>query len=284
MCYKKVMSQQVRNWCFTSFNLDFDPQATQAIYGIYQREVCPDTGKEHLQGYLEFKQPTRLSKLKKFDSQVHWESRKGTRDQARDYCRKEDTRKPDTDPIEFGEWRKAGKRNDIHDMAADIKDNGLKFTQVCEAYPDLVIKYHKGIHALIQGLQTAYKPEALRGYWIYGAPGVGKSRYVHENYPELYTKAQNKWFDGYEGQSVILLDDFDQQGKCLSHYLKKWTDRYPVTGEVKGGTVNLRHDMFIITSNYTIQQLFSEDPPLAAALNRRFKVIEMTPDQPLLKM
>lgn len=42
---------------------------------------------------------------------------------------------------------------------------------------------------------------ALRGVWIYGEPGAGKTRHVHESHPieQLYIKMANKWWDGYNG-------------------------------------------------------------------------------------
>jgi len=45
---------------------------------------------------------------------------------------------------------------------------------------------------------------------------------------------------------------------CLGHYLKIWGDHYACTGEVKGGTVPLVHKRLIITSNYSIAELFKE--------------------------
>lgn len=86
---------------------------------------------------------------------------------------------------------------------------------------------------------------------------------------DLYLKPQNKWWDGYTGQKYVLLDDFDKQGACLGHYLKIWADRYACTGETKGGTIPLKFEKFIITSNYTPDQLW-EDTEMRAAIERRF--------------
>lgn len=57
----------------------------------------------------------------------------------------------------------------------------------------------------------------------------------------------------------MLLDDMDKGGVCLGHYLKIWADNYPYNIEYKGGTSMANPIRFIITSNYTIQELFNTD-------------------------
>ena len=100
---------------------------------------------------------------------------------------------------------------------------------------------------------------------MHGDPGTGKSRYARLISKKLYgeepyIKHQNKWWDSYQGQKVIILDDFDMDGgQCLGHHLKIWGDRYACTGEVKGSHVQLRHRLFIITSNYTPDEIYSKE-------------------------
>lgn len=116
--------------------------------------------------------------------------------------------------------------------------------------------------------------------WIYGPPGSGKTKYVFDTYDidNLYIKnAKTKWWDGYNGQEIVLIDDFDMDCVHQGHYLKIWADRYPVNCEVKGGSRLIRPKKIIVTSNYTIGQLFF-DSEMAAAINRRFKSIHMTTD------
>lgn len=62
---------------------------------IYQLEKG-ENGTMHLQGYAEFKSPVSIKKaqsaLQDYQHVVHLEPRRGSREQARDYCQKEDTR------------------------------------------------------------------------------------------------------------------------------------------------------------------------------------------------
>jgi len=46
-------------------------------------------------------------------------------------------------------------------------------------------------------LEAAKDMEIVRGIWVWGKPGLGKSYLVRTNEKDLYIKAQNKWWDGY---------------------------------------------------------------------------------------
>ena len=140
---------------------------------------------------------------------------------------------------------------------------------------DVIKTQHAIDYVTLKDNQRDYKESTTtRGTWIYGPPGVGKSRYARDNYADIYSKAQNKWFDGYAGQATILLDDHDDP--CLGHHLKLWMDHYFVQGETKGGNVPLLHRDFVVTSNYSIEKLYEgKGQEMIDAIKRRCKIIHM---------
>lgn len=124
-------------------------------------------------------------------------------------------------------------------------------------------------------LEEAKDANDVRGTWYYGPPGVGKSRKARDENKDLFLKQQNKWWDGYDGQKVVLLDDFDKSGSCLGHHLKIWADRYACTGEIKGAMIPLNFEKFIITSNYHPRDIWPDDVVLQEAIIRRFTLVLM---------
>lgn len=110
--------------------------------------------------------------------------------------------------------------------------------------------------------------------WYWGEPGTGKTRKATDDHPQAYKKLVNKWWDGYQGQKVVIMDDLPLRGaECLHHHLKLWADPWQNhPGESKGSQLALVYDTFIVTSNYSIKEISAELPDVEAkALLRRFK-------------
>lgn len=257
-------------WCFTLNNYTAEDIVAIATwdtkYLVYGKEIA-STGTPHLQGFCILKTQQRLSAVKKLHAKAHWEVAKGTSLQASNYCKK------DSDYMEFGILSMQGKRTDLESAIDDIK-SGVGMSTVADNHPVVFVKYGRGLRDLALLLAKPYQHQSVRGIWIYGPPGTGKSHCARELSPSMYIKPQNKWFDGYNGEAVILLEDLDTN--VLGHYLKIWSDKYPCTGETKGGTTHLQHKLFVVTSNYSIEELWPEDNMVVEALNRRFTVIYKT--------
>jgi len=234
-----------------------------------QQEIG-EGGTVHWQLFAAFSKKCRLAKVISEVCNGHWEPSRSEAAEA--YVWKDETAVEGTrfeigqktfNPANAADWTR------IRDLA-----KGGRIDTLLEEEPEIAIKHYRVLKQI--GVDHMIKPDdqdGVTGIYIYGPPGVGKSKYVRDHYgQDLYIKAQNKWWDGYQGQKFALLDDMDN--KCLGHHIKIWTDRYAFTAEVKGGTMQIRPWKFIMTSNYSLEQLF-EDPVLAEAIRRRCYIIYM---------
>ncbi len=117
-------------------------------YAIGQIEV-DSKGFYHIQAYTEWEVSLRIGEVAKRWS-GHYEQRNGTRDQARDYCRKKDTRIEELPTI--GVWR-----DDPHDNHREslriralraITVDGLSPLAIAMELPEVYFVHHAGIEAL----------------------------------------------------------------------------------------------------------------------------------------
>ena len=126
-----------------------------------------------------------------------------------------------------------------------------------------------------------YRPvedrDVLDNVWVCGPSGCGKSSWVRDTYSVFYSKPMNKWWDGYNHEEVVVLDDYDpKHTEFLAYYLKIWADHYSFNAEVKGGMMRIRPKTIIVTSQYSLDACFPEKETLAA-ISRRFRVHQIAP-------
>jgi len=195
-----------RNYCWTLNNPTKDEENLILLteknedckYTIFGREIGKE-GTPHFQGYSEFTKPLRLKKFKEImgSDRFHVEPRKGTRNQARNYCMK------DNNFVELGKWseKSQGKRSDLDEVCEEI-NNGASLRQLRLSNPGMIVKYNKGLKELIRLKEEddaikdikiemsdiklykwqeeiidklRRKPDKDKIMWYYGKPGLGKS-------------------------------------------------------------------------------------------------------------
>jgi len=221
-------------WCFTLNNPESNdvPEHKAEQYISWQREEG-EAGTEHLQGYVEFTCRQRLSALKKWLPTAHFESRKGSADQARDYTRKEESRKEG--PWERGTFTPTtqGQRTDLDDCAA-LCATGVSEAEVIAQFPSIFarhqhfIRYHvkkareEGVpkqqidnphewqtRVLEMVSEPAHPRQIL---WIYDlVGGTGKTmlaKYLTDHFGAFYSNGgkHTDIIHAYQGQAIAIFD------------------------------------------------------------------------------
>lgn len=150
----------LRRYCFTLNNytctqvealnsaLDDDAQVRYALYG---KEVAPETGTPHLQGYISLRSKKRLTAMKKmFGNEYHFEACKGGEQSNIDYCSK------GGDVTTFGIPSAQGKRSDL-DAVKEAIDNGATLSELQEEHFACMMRYGRNIESYLRSKNNARK-------------------------------------------------------------------------------------------------------------------------------
>lgn len=232
------------------------------------------SGTPHYQFVLWVPENVRCSVIKNVFPRAHIEIVKGTPEQAIEYCTKEDTRI--SSPFLFGQ--QPVKRNSKTDWDRVFDDAKAGRFDLIPA--KIKVSHYANLQRIAKDHIKGIDCPDVRGLWITGRPGLGKTHWARMDFAKgnYYAKMANKWFDGYQGESVCILDDFDKKGEVLGHHIKIWADKWSFTAEAKGTAIAPQYKCFVITSNYLPEEIFSEqaDEVLLLAIARRFKVYELS--------
>lgn len=260
-----------RNYVFTLNNYTEEEVEnlnnwTDYTYCIYGFETGTETGTKHLQGYIEFKNPIRITTLKNRNNRIHWEVRKGTQEQAITYCKKEGNFK------EFGAKKTQGSRTDLDKWRSNALEEGMKFVtsygnyqqiKVCEQF----LTYNEE--------PRDWKPIVI---WLWGKTGTGKSRRARELTTNAYTKSDgSKWWPGYDGHEDVILDDFRDSWWSITETLSL-LDRYEKRVEFKGGYRQFKAKTIVITCCKPPDKCYLETGEAIQQLLRRIDTISCVTD------
>lgn len=285
------MAQKSRNYCFTWNNYPSDliyptisQDSAENIFGkfkyiIFGFENCPTTGTPHIQGYVDWINPRTIGGLKKINKSIHWEIRKGTFDQAVDYCKKTGLF------VEFGEPNQQGARTDLTKIKTDII-NGLKVDDIAIDNPELYHKYGRTFNKIEDiAMRRRFRTTMTRGIWYWGPTGVGKSHLAFEGYtPETHYvhPNDNGWWDGYAQQDTVIINDF--RGEISYNDLLKLVDKWPEKVKRRGREpLPFLSKTVIVTSSLhpaAVYKRRNEEDSLEQ-LFRRFEIVRVAGTQVL---
>lgn len=271
----QVVMSKFRNFTFTLNNWQDKPDLVRQLnavscrYLVYGREVG-EQGTPHLQGTVVFKNPKTESAARKALEGCHVEVC-ASLEHSIAYCKKDgDFEERGSQPCtqkekgqaEKDRWKKileAAEEGRMDDIPYQVRFTHYK-----------AINYHRAVGKNKRKLEDTEEQHL----WYYGPSGTGKSRKARTDHPEAYLKNCNKWWDGYNDESIVLIEDFDKKHDVLGHHMKIWADRYPFHAEEKGGsTGNIRPRKIVVTSNWHPNEIWSAEQDLQPIL-RRFKVVK----------
>lgn len=274
------MNKKSFHFCFTLNNYDQEEYSRiltcaeeSARYWIIGKEVGA-SGTPHLQGYISLRRRGDCRYVRNLlGPRIHLEVARGTARQNREYCSK------GGDFTEGGTIPKgAGSSQPNRDELATefVESFGRGNSGLAEFSANRPGTWYYSGHNLLRNAFSLCRPVQrpdIDCVWIYGLPGVGKSRTAHGVMPEAYIKdPRTKWWNGYMMEKEVIIDDFGPGGIDINHLLR-WFDRYKCMVETKGGMVPLMATKFIVTSNFTPTECFVDKEgvphPQIEALNRR---------------
>lgn len=280
-----------RAFCFTLNNptdpVPFDVEKME--YLVYQKEIG-ENGTPHFQGYCELKKQTRLAAVKTLlgSNTVHIEPRRGTAEQASAYCKKDDTRAPGEQPVEFGEMKAQGKRTDLEGFKDEVRA-GKRKRDLIDDHFNVFARYPK-FYDLVNSLHRPVRQpeEPLRVHLLIGATGRGKTRSVMEAYQsesEFYVAPLNNgtmWYDGYDGHQIVLIDDFAGAASHISLVsLLRLLDVNPLSVPTKGSHCWWMPNRIYITTNIPPRHWYKWENrgEQYKALARRFHQVTEFPEE-----
>lgn len=264
-----------RNFCFTlnnyteaEYNNIFNNEWIQYI--IIGKEIG-ESGTPHLQGYIELKTRKSLKQLRdEISKRWHIEPRRGNQNQAIYYCMKGSQShtewkkmgvkgpnfKKDADYKERGDKKEPGKRSDLVGLKIKVLE-GKSLQKIVEEdvenYQQL--KFVEGLQKYCAVSHEFNKKEVI---WLYGDTGTGKTKRAMTECPsgETFHALNGKWFDGYQGQKFVIIDELRAKNFPYDMLLKL-LDGYQLRVEVKGSTVVWKPEVVYITTCYDPQRTYS---------------------------
>ncbi len=217
---------------------------------VFQTELGT-TGTVHYQCYVEFKRPTRLRGVKGlFGTRTHCERRRGSQAQAVAYCTKDDTRSAGAHG-QFGTPKKAAghPKGEFGKCIGAIVD-GATLESVRDDFPATMAMFGDRVVQYSLGLMGERDWAMVIDIFV-GPSGSGKSSTAKSENPGCYhapwPTGGRWWWPGYEGQEVVVLDEFRHDIKC--QVMLRLLDRHTMTLEAKGSNFQFVSKKIVITTN-----------------------------------
>jgi len=275
-----------KNFCFTLFDfelvnsfIDYDYE-----YLVMGEEVCPDSKKLHLQGFIRFKSTKLFKTLVSHFKGVHFEIMKSDVVSSIKYCKKD------------GKWKeyglsplsKQGQRYDLIKLKDEILASKVTVDEIAVNMPGIYHQYSRTLSKVEDiAMRKKFRTEMTKGFWLWGETGTGKSHHAYKDFtPETHyvLNVQDKgWWEGYKQQETVIINEF--RGQIPYGELLDLVDRWPKSVPRRGrDPLPFTSKRVIITSSLPPDDVYCNISIADSLkqLERRFKIIRVRSGQEVI--
>jgi len=234
-------------------------------YFCFKYEKGEKKGLLHLQGFMRYNKPLDMKTVHKIYPTIHLDPSYGTNNECRDYCRKMETAVEGYEFFEFGNFVEEKQRTDMKQLAKDIKE-GKSFEEMFDDYTWLMIQSGDKIMKSMQRHKYSRFKNTVRDVhvtYIYGKEGTGKTTYCERvlGYEPMQVSFVGEYnttgqFDEYDGQDVIVFDEFDSQIELTK--MNKYLDGRPCPLYGRNYNRTACYTKVFIISNYPLDHQYKK--------------------------
>lgn len=245
-------TKKYRSYMITINNPEVDDEhilrTDKHKYLMYQIEKG-ENGTQHIQAVIYYATPRSWPKARY--PRAHIEPTKDIHEAIK-YCSKNDTRV--RGPYEFGEKPAPGRRTDLEKIAKEILD-GETIENIALNNPSYYVRYSKGLKELkLSTFKDRTQPPQV--FWFWGTSGTGKTAKAIKAHKTYYIKDGSQWWDGYEQQEAIIIDDY--HGRWEFRDFLRLLDENKYQGQVKGGYVKINSPFIYITCEFPPKHYYGD--------------------------
>lgn len=255
--------RRARGWCLTQtaakMTQDELIQKLSKFAYVFQLEKGAENGYDHYQIYIECANAITFSSLKKRFPTAHIGIRKGTKQQAFDYCSKEDTRIGETVTGGNLELFFPDPALKLKDYISFITEDGKTVDQIATEYPASAIHLRTldTYAAKFNRVEAKSKRRELRVSYIWGKSGVGKTHSIYSRHGFDAVYVVDDYFhpfDEYDNETVIVFDEFHSQ--IPLEKMLVLLDPYPVSLAARYQNKWANFETVYVVSNEPIEQQY----------------------------
>lgn len=236
-----------------------NPIDPRVVFLVYQLEEG-EQKRPHIQGYVYFRNALSMGSygeakreqvgIKGFlkCNHAHLEKARGTPQENKDYCTKEEGRIKG--PWIFGVMPEQGKRNDAIEVFDLIKQGASNY-EIVSQFPGYFMRYGHGIQAARNALPPEGRKKHFSIIWLWGESGSQKTTWAWKQLKRLaltisISNENQTFINNYTNERVLFIDEFG--GAIPGRIFNKICDQFNGCVDIKGSATILQHWLLIITS------------------------------------